>query len=72
MSYGFEKTVAVTQTLYVDACFLCMTLVCMVIIERVGRRKLLLVGLIGLGVTLFFLSVFPLIAVCYNILNLTR
>jgi SP family sugar:H+ symporter-like MFS transporter len=72
MSNGFEKSLAVKNTIYVDAVALVVTLVCTVIIERVGRRKLLLVGSVGLGVTLFFLSVFPLIAVCYNILNLTR
>jgi SP family sugar:H+ symporter-like MFS transporter len=63
MSNGFEKSLAVKNTIYVEAVALVVTLVCTVIIERVGRRKLLLVGSVGLGVTLTLLTLSPILIV---------
>jgi hypothetical protein len=68
MSDGFDKTQAAKITLIIDGVFLCTTLLCTVIIERAGRRTLLLIGLIGLSVTLIFLTFCPILIVNF-ILN---
>ncbi len=63
VSYGFDKSQADNRTIFIDVVTFIMTLLCVVIIERVGRRVLMLVGCFGLSITLVSLAVCPILIV---------
>jgi hypothetical protein len=58
LSAGFTTEVATYCTIGLGVVQLVMTFVCMILIERAGRRILLLAGMIGMSLSSFGLSTF--------------
>jgi hypothetical protein len=63
MSFGLQKIEAVYATLLIGIEGLVMTLLCAIIIEKSGRRSLLLVGFSGLALSLLLLAFSPVLIV---------
>ncbi len=64
---GFDaKTWAVYGTLAVNSCKILMTFVCTILIERTGRRFLLLCGFAGMGVSSILLTFVPVLVVSFS------
>jgi hypothetical protein len=53
------STWAVYATIVIDMFKVAMTVVCVLLIEKAGRRKLLITGLIGMVVSCLGLAIFP-------------
>ncbi len=66
MNFGFERSQAVKTTICINSVFFATQLLCTLIIERAGRRILLLVGQIGMTLTLLLLSFLPILLVIIN------
>jgi sugar porter (SP) family MFS transporter len=55
---GLTKSASITQTVFVGVTNVVFTVVAVLLLDRVGRRRLLLVGTVGLTVALAVLGVF--------------
>ena len=66
ISINLDPTWAIYATIIIDIFKVGITIVCMALIEITGRRKLLLLGLIGMSFFSFGLAIIPAIAVSYR------
>ncbi|UKA77129.1 sugar porter family MFS transporter [Arthrobacter sp. FW306-07-I] len=55
---GLTKSTSITQTLFVGLTNLVFTVIAVLLIDRLGRRKLLLTGTVGLTLSLVLLAVY--------------
>lgn len=55
---GLTKSASIAQTVFVGVTNVVFTIVAVLLLDRVGRRKLLLIGTIGLTLALLFLGVY--------------
>lgn len=55
---GLTNSASITQTVFVGVTNVVFTIIAVLILDRVGRRKLLLIGTVGLTVAIIFLGVF--------------
>ena len=55
---GLTKSTSITQTLFVGLTNLIFTVIAVLLIDRLGRRKLLLTGTVGLTLSLVLLAVY--------------
>jgi len=59
---GFSSSMAVYGTIAIGIVQIIMTIICVLIVDRVGRRILLLIGMMGMCVSAFGLSAFSIIS----------
>ncbi len=55
---GLTNSASITQTIFVGVTNVVFTIVAVLLLDRVGRRRLLLIGTVGLTVSIIFLGVF--------------
>jgi sugar porter (SP) family MFS transporter len=55
---GLTDSASITQTVFVGVTNVVFTIVAVLLLDRVGRRRLLLIGTVGLTVAIIFLGVF--------------
>jgi sugar porter (SP) family MFS transporter len=55
---GLTNSASITQTVFVGVTNVVFTIIAVLLLDRVGRRRLLLIGTIGLTVAIIFLGVF--------------
>ncbi len=55
---GLTNSASITQTIFVGVTNVVFTIIAVLLLDRVGRRRLLLIGTIGLTVSIIFLGVF--------------
>ena len=55
---GLTNSASITQTIFVGLTNVVFTIVAVLLLDRVGRRRLLLIGTVGLTVSIIFLGVF--------------
>jgi sugar porter (SP) family MFS transporter len=55
---GLTDSASITQTIFVGVTNVVFTIVAVLLLDRVGRRRLLLIGTVGLTVSIIFLGVF--------------
>ena len=55
---GLTNSASITQTIFVGVTNVVFTMVAVFLLDRVGRRRLLLIGTVGLTVSIIFLGVF--------------
>ncbi len=67
---GFDHNTSVYCTISLGFVQVIMTFICVVIIDRVGRRILLLIGMMGMCVSAFGLATFSVLATRVKIVNL--
>lgn len=58
------NTWAVYATIIIDCFKVTITVICMILIEIAGRRKLLISGYVGMAFFSFCLAIIPAIGVC--------
>jgi sugar porter (SP) family MFS transporter len=55
---GLTNSASITQTVFVGVTNVVFTIIAVLLLDRVGRRRLLLIGTVGLTVAIIFLGVF--------------
>jgi sugar porter (SP) family MFS transporter len=55
---GLTDSASITQTVFVGVTNVVFTIVAVLLLDRVGRRRLLLIGTVGLTVAIIFLGIF--------------
>ncbi len=55
---GLTNSASITQTIFVGVTNVVFTIIAVLLLDRVGRRRLLLIGTVGLTVSIIFLGVF--------------
>lgn len=55
---GLTSSASITQTVFVGITNVVFTIIAVLLLDRVGRRRLLLIGTVGLTVAIIFLGVF--------------
>lgn len=55
---GLTNSASITQTIFVGVTNVVFTIVAVLLLDRVGRRRLLLIGTVGLTIAIIFLGIF--------------
>ncbi|WP_349897630.1 sugar porter family MFS transporter [Parafrigoribacterium soli] len=55
---GLTNSASITQTVFVGVTNVVFTIIAVLLLDRIGRRRLLLIGTVGLTVAIIFLGVF--------------
>jgi sugar porter (SP) family MFS transporter len=55
---GLTNSASITQTVFVGVTNVVFTIIAVLLLDRVGRRRLLLIGTVGLTIAIIFLGVF--------------